>query len=95
MATGPAPRRRRPDAGRDGGRWALGGRTALNGNDGMKQAQDPLRVRERIERVYERQGLAAIDPGGRHGRFRDRDGRPGPAGTFAHWVGRAGEEELR
>lgn len=61
----------------------------------MKQAQGPLRVRERIKRVYERQGFAATDPGGPHGRFRDRDCRPGPAETFAHWVGRVGEKELR
>ncbi|MER5600997.1 nitrite/sulfite reductase [Streptomyces sp. NPDC002265] len=70
MATGPAPKRRTPDKARDEGQWALGGRTALNDNERMKQAEDPLRVRERIENVYAQRGFDAIDPDDLHGRFR-------------------------
>ncbi|MFG2622024.1 nitrite/sulfite reductase [Streptomyces sp. NPDC048507] len=55
----------RPD-----GQWALGQREPLNANEEFKQAEDPLLVRERIERVYSREGFASIDPDDLRGRMR-------------------------
>jgi sulfite reductase (ferredoxin) len=42
----------------------------LNANERMKQDEDPLKVRERIERIYARTGFAGIDPDDLRGRFR-------------------------
>ncbi|MFF8033502.1 MULTISPECIES: nitrite/sulfite reductase [unclassified Streptomyces] len=52
------------------GQWALGEREPLNANERFKQAEDPLLVRERIERTYAREGFASIPPDDLRGRFR-------------------------
>ena len=52
------------------GQWALGERAPLNANERLKQEDDGLNVRERIENVYANQGFASIDPADRGGRFR-------------------------
>ncbi|MET9254313.1 nitrite/sulfite reductase [Streptomyces sp. NPDC003717] len=65
----PAPRTGREGA-RGEGQWALGQRDPLNGNEAIKQEEDPLRVRERIERIYAREGFASIDPDDLRSRFR-------------------------
>ncbi|KIF03063.1 sulfite reductase [Streptomyces sp. RSD-27] len=57
-------------AGRPEGQWALGEREPLNANEEFKAAEDPLLVRERIERVYSREGFASIDPDDLRGRMR-------------------------
>ena len=66
-----APRadRRRTD-GRDEGQWAVGGRRALNGSEQVKQDDDGLNVRARIEGRYARDGFAAVDPTDLRTRFR-------------------------
>ncbi|MFG2935706.1 nitrite/sulfite reductase [Streptomyces sp. NPDC048282] len=60
----------RPAARRDEGQWAVGGRTPLNDNERFKQLEDPLRVRERVERVYAHKGFASIEPDDLRGRLR-------------------------
>jgi len=55
---------------RDEGQWALGSREPLNDNERFKKEEDPLRVRERIERTYSREGFASIPPDDLRGRFR-------------------------
>ncbi|MGW7064631.1 nitrite/sulfite reductase [Streptomyces sp. NPDC054904] len=60
----------RPAAKRPEGQWALGEREPLNANEEFKQVEDPLLVRERIERVYAREGFASIDPDDLRGRMR-------------------------
>ncbi|MFD8027002.1 nitrite/sulfite reductase [Streptomyces lavendulae] len=60
----------RPAAKRPEGQWALGEREPLNANEEFKQAEDPLLVRERIERIYSREGFASIDPDDLRGRMR-------------------------
>ncbi|MFI2908374.1 nitrite/sulfite reductase [Streptomyces sp. PDY-4] len=52
------------------GQWALGEREPLNANEQFKQAEDPLLVRERIEKIYAREGFASIPPDDLRGRFR-------------------------
>ncbi|MFG2511388.1 nitrite/sulfite reductase [Streptomyces sp. NPDC048584] len=52
------------------GQWALGEREPLNDNERFKQAEDPLLVRERIEKVYAREGFASIPSDDLRGRFR-------------------------
>ncbi|MFJ3984917.1 nitrite/sulfite reductase [Streptomyces fungicidicus] len=52
------------------GQWALGEREPLNANEQFKQAEDPLLVRERIEKTYAREGFASIPPDDLRGRFR-------------------------
>lgn len=52
------------------GQWALGERQPLNSNEEFKAVEDPLLVRERIERVYSREGFASIDPDDLRGRMR-------------------------
>ena len=42
----------------------------LNGTEVMKQADDGLNVRERIENIYAKGGFDSIDPTDLHGRFR-------------------------
>ena len=70
----PAPRSPRSSsrASRPGGngQWRVDGRTPLNHNEEFKAADDGLNVRERIERVYSREGFASIDPDDLNGRFR-------------------------
>ncbi|MFF3018345.1 nitrite/sulfite reductase [Streptomyces sp. NPDC057939] len=60
----------RTAAKRPEGQWALGEREPLNANEEFKQVEDPLLVRERIERVYAREGFASIDPDDLRGRMR-------------------------
>ncbi|BFO16173.1 hypothetical protein SHKM778_25610 [Streptomyces sp. KM77-8] len=52
------------------GQWALGEREPLNDNERFKRAEDPLLVRERIEKVYAREGFASIPSDDLRGRFR-------------------------
>ncbi|KQZ10028.1 sulfite reductase [Microbacterium sp. Root53] len=52
------------------GQWRIDGTAPLNANEEFKQADGGLNVRERIERVYARDGFASIDPTDLHGRFR-------------------------
>lgn len=67
-----APRapRKRPDAGRGQGQWALGHREPLNPNERMKKDDDGLHCRARIENIYRHTGFDGIDPGDLRGRFR-------------------------
>ncbi|WP_188113126.1 nitrite/sulfite reductase [Mycobacterium simiae] len=60
----------RPAKPRNEGQWALGHREPLNPNEEMKKASNPLDVRERIEKVYARDGFASIDKTDLRGRFR-------------------------
>ncbi|CPR10693.1 ferredoxin-dependent nitrite reductase [Mycobacterium bohemicum DSM 44277] len=60
----------RPAKSRSEGQWALGDREPLNANEEMKQAGAPLDVRERIEKVYARDGFDSIDKSDLRGRFR-------------------------
>ncbi|MDQ2849900.1 MAG: nitrite/sulfite reductase [Actinomycetota bacterium] len=55
---------------RSNGQWALGDREPLNGNETLKQEDDGLNVRARIEQVYAKQGFASIDPSDLRGRMR-------------------------
>ncbi len=52
------------------GQWAPGDREPLNVNEQVKQDDDGLNVRKRIEEVYCRTGVAGIDPTDRRSRFR-------------------------
>ncbi len=61
---------RTPRPGRPSGQWAVDGRTPLNANEAAKAAGGGLEVRERIERVYAREGFASIPADDLHGRFR-------------------------
>ncbi len=72
-ATGPAPRRparTRADRPRGEGQWALGHREPLNANEVFKKEDNPLNVRDRIEKVYAVEGFDSIDPDDLRGRFR-------------------------
>ena len=73
-AAGDTPVRRladRPEQRRRGeGQWALGHREPLNPNERMKQDDDGLNARLRIEHVYAQRGFASIDPQDLRGRFR-------------------------
>lgn len=67
----PAPiRDRREHPSRSDGQWALHGREALNPNERMKQADDGLNVRARVEQFYATQGFASIEPSDLRGRLR-------------------------
>ncbi len=61
----PPTRRRKGE-----GQWALGYREPLNANEQSKKDDNPLNVRERIERIYAHGGFDSIDPGDLRGRFR-------------------------
>ena len=61
---------RTPRPGRPSGQWAVDGRAPLNANEETKAAGGGLEVRERIERVYAREGFASIPDDDLHGRFR-------------------------
>ena len=67
---GPRPARKRPDAARGQGQWALGHREPLNPNERMKKDDDGLHCRQRIENIYRYTGFDGIDPGDLRGRFR-------------------------
>ena len=55
---------------RPNGQWFVDGTAPLNGNEEWKQVDNGLAVRERIERVYSKQGFDSIDGTDLHGRFR-------------------------
>ncbi len=61
---------RTPRPGRPNGQWAVDGCAPLNANEETKAAGSGLEVRERIERVYAREGFASIPEEDLHGRFR-------------------------
>ena len=61
---------RTPRPGRPSGQWAVDGRAPLNANEETKAAGGGLEVRERIERVYAREGFTSIPDDDLHGRFR-------------------------
>jgi sulfite reductase (ferredoxin) len=61
---------RRREEGRDEGQWAVGGRHALNRAEQVKQEDDGLNVRARIEGRYAREGFDAIEPSDLRSRFR-------------------------
>ena len=52
------------------GQWAIDGRQPLNANEILKQADDGLNVRERVETVYAKQGFASIPRDDLTGRLR-------------------------
>jgi sulfite reductase (ferredoxin) len=52
------------------GQWALGYREPLNPNERSKRDNDGLKVRQRIEDIYQYTGFAGIDPSDLRGRFR-------------------------
>lgn len=60
----------RPAKARNEGQWALGHREPLNANEELKKAGNPLDVRERIEKIYAKQGFDSIDKTDLRGRFR-------------------------
>ncbi|MFC5262180.1 nitrite/sulfite reductase [Kribbella qitaiheensis] len=55
---------------RSEGQWAAGDRQPLNDNERIKQDDDGLNVRRRIEEVYSRTGIAGVDLTDRRSRFR-------------------------
>jgi sulfite reductase (ferredoxin) len=52
------------------GQWAYGQHEPLNANEQFKKEENPLLVRDRIERVYSQRGFASITPDDLRGRFR-------------------------
>ena len=71
----PSPPRRRgevPESPRTpaAGQRASGDRTPLNANESFKAVEDPLAVRERIERIYAVEGFDSIPADDLRGRFR-------------------------
>lgn len=72
--TAPAPagpgRRARAARPRGEGQWALGHREPLNHNEQFKKDDNPLNVRDRIEKIYSVKGFDSIDPDDLRGRFR-------------------------
>ena len=59
-----------PPAKRPEGQWAFDQREPLNANEQLKQQDDGLNVRERIETVYAREGFASIPGDDLRGRMR-------------------------
>ena len=55
---------------RSNGQWKIDGTAPLNANETWKQNEGGLSVRERIEKVYSKQGFDSIDDIDLHGRFR-------------------------
>ena len=55
---------------RNDGQWALGDTEPLNANEQIKQDDNPLNVRARIENVYAKGGFDSIDKTDLRGRFR-------------------------
>ncbi|CAG7574560.1 sulfite reductase (ferredoxin) [Barrientosiimonas humi] len=68
--TAQATRVRQSRTGRSNGQWAVDGREPLNHNEEFKAEDNGLNVRERIEKVYAREGFDAIPADDLHGRFR-------------------------
>ncbi|GAB3446044.1 sulfite reductase SirA [Phycicoccus ginsengisoli] len=64
------PTRPRRQADKATGAWADGDRTPLNANEELKQADDGLNVRARIEQVYAKEGFASIPGEDLRGRMR-------------------------
>ncbi|WP_270889384.1 nitrite/sulfite reductase [Pedococcus sp. 5OH_020] len=64
------PTRPQRQAGKATGAWADGDRTPLNPNEELKQADDGLNVRTRIEEVYAKEGFASIPGEDLRGRMR-------------------------
>jgi sulfite reductase (ferredoxin) len=64
------PTRPQRQAGKATGAWADGDRTPLNANEEVKQADDGLNVRARIEQVYAKEGFASIPGEDLRGRMR-------------------------
>lgn len=52
------------------GQWKIDGQEPLNSNEELKQADNGLNVRERIEKIYSKEGFDAIPTDDLHGRFR-------------------------
>lgn len=69
-AATPRAARTRGRTPRDEGQWALGSTTPMNPNEEFKAADGGLNVRERIERVYSKEGFAAIPEDDLRGRMR-------------------------
>ncbi len=61
---------RTPRPGRSNGQWKVDGHEPLNSVEVFKGESHPLRVRERIENVYSREGFDSITSDDLHGRFR-------------------------
>ncbi|MCC2314723.1 nitrite/sulfite reductase [Cellulomonas xiejunii] len=59
-----------PPAKRPEGQWAFDQREPLNANEALKQQDDGLNVRRRIETVYAREGFASIPGDDLRGRMR-------------------------
>jgi len=57
-------------ASRPNGQWKVDGTEPLNGNEAWKQVDNGLNVRERIEKIYSRDGFDSIEGTDLHGRFR-------------------------
>lgn len=55
---------------RDEGQWALGSTAPQNANEEFKAADSGLNVRERIERIYAKEGFGSIPDDDLRGRFR-------------------------
>ncbi|MFV0406672.1 MAG: nitrite/sulfite reductase [Propioniciclava sp.] len=66
----PGARVRPPREGRSNGQWLVDGTTPLNANEEFKAADNSLNVRERIEKIYSREGFASIPADDLHGRMR-------------------------
>ena len=61
---------RPPRSARPHGQWKIDGTTPLNANEVLKQADDGLNVRERVETIYAKQGFASIPADDLRGRLR-------------------------
>ncbi|GAA4721631.1 sulfite reductase (ferredoxin) [Promicromonospora umidemergens] len=55
---------------RPNGQWKVDGPAPLNHNEEFKAESDPLEVRDRIERIYAKEGFDSIPGDDLHGRFR-------------------------
>ncbi|GAA1710232.1 sulfite reductase SirA [Brachybacterium phenoliresistens] len=67
----PAPPRVRPSrSGKPQGQWLVDGTDPLNHNEEFKAEDNGLNVRERIEKIYSREGFDSISGDDLHGRFR-------------------------
>ncbi|MFN8184379.1 MAG: nitrite/sulfite reductase [Candidatus Nanopelagicales bacterium] len=64
------PHPTRPTRTKETGQWALGQREPLNPNEQFKAEDNGLNVRERVERIYARDGFASIPPDDLRGRLR-------------------------
>jgi len=68
--TAPTASARPTRAARPQGQWAVDGTEPLNHNEVFKQQDMALNVRERVEKVYAKEGFASIDPDDLRGRLR-------------------------